>query len=129
MTSRTNISSGSPLEPVFGYSRAVRFGNLVFVSGSTAVQSDGSVVGVGDAYAQARAALKTIAAALEEAGASMRDVVRTRIYLTDMGDLDVVAKAHAEIFSEIRPASTGFEVTALARPELIVEIEADACLP
>ncbi|MGR8919492.1 MAG: RidA family protein [Gammaproteobacteria bacterium] len=126
MTTRRNISSGSPLESVFGYSRAVRVGNQVFVSGSTAVQPDGSVAGPGDAYAQARAALVTIEKALQEAGATMADVVRTRVYLTNMGDLEAVAKAHVAYFGDVRPASTGVEVTALARPELIVEIEADA---
>ena len=128
MTKRVNISSGSPLEPVFGYSRAVRVGNQVFVSGSTAIQPDGSVRGVGDAYAQACAALETIEAALREAGASFSDVVRTRIYVTNMGDLEAIAKAHVAAFGDVRPASTGVEVTALARPELIVEIEADAVI-
>lgn len=128
MSSRINISSGSPLEPVFGYSRAVKIGNQIFVSGSTAVQSDGSVVGVGDAYVQAMAALETIETALKEGGATMADVVRTRVYVTSMDDLEAVSKAHAAYFHEIRPASTGVEVSRLARPELIVEIEADAVI-
>ena len=128
MPARKNISSNSPLESVFGYSRAVKMDNLVFVSGSTAVQPDGSVTGVGDPYAQAKAALVTIEAALKEAGATMADVVRTRVYLTNMGDLEAVAKAHVEYFGDVKPASTGVEVTALARPELIVEIEADAII-
>ena len=128
MSSRQNISSNSPLEPVFGYSRAVKIGNQVFVSGSTAVQSDGSIAGDGDVYAQAIAALETIRQALEAGGATLQDVVRTRVYLTNMGDLQEVARAHCEYFGDIRPASTGVEVTALARPELLVEIEADAFL-
>ena len=126
MTTRRNISSGSPLEPVFGYSRAVKVGDMIFVSGTTSVLPDGSVAGIGDAYLQSRTTLQKIEQALKEAGASMEDVVRTRIYLTDMRLLDEVGKAHAEYFSEIRPASTGVEVTALARPGMLVEIEADA---
>lgn len=128
MTQRTNISSGSPLESVFGYSRAVRVGDQVFVSGTTSVQSDGSVAGGSDAYAQARAALERIEAALREAGASLEEVVRTRIYVTDMRELDAVGRAHAECFGDVRPASTGVEVTALARPGMLVEIEADAII-
>ena len=128
MTERQNISSGSPLEPVFGYSRAVRVGNQVFVSGTTSVQADGSVKGIGDAYVQSKTALETIQAALKEAGATFEDVVRTRIYVTDMRLLDDVAKAHAACFGDVRPASTGVEVTALARPEMLVEIEADAVI-
>lgn len=128
MTQRTNISSGSPLEPVFGYSRAVRVGDQVFVSGTTSVQPDGSVAGGSDPYAQAKAALETIEQALREAGASLNEVVRTRIYVTDMRDLDAVGRAHAEYFGDVRPACTGVEVTALARPGMIVEIEADAII-
>ena len=128
MTKRINISSQSPLEPIFGYSRAVKVGNQIFVSGSTSVQPDGSVVGEGDPERQAFEALKTIEKALAEGGATFADVVRTRIYVTNMDYLGAVAKAHASAFSEIRPASTGVEVSALARPELLVEIEADAII-
>ena len=129
MATRANISSGSPFEPTFGFSRAVKVGNMVFVSGSTAILPDGSVAGVGDPYAQAVQALKTIEGALEQAGASMKDVVRTRIFSTDlMGHLDALAKAHSEVFSSIRPASTGVEITRLAHPDLLIEIEADAVI-
>ena len=123
---RQNISSGSPLESSFGYSRAVRVGGHVFVSGTTAIQADASVAGGDDPYAQAIAALKTIEAALREAGATLEDVVRTRVYVTNMDYLDAISRAHAEYFAEIRPASTGVEVSRLARPQMLVEIEADA---
>ncbi len=129
MATRKNISSGSPFEPAFGFSRAVKVGNQVFVSGSTAIQPDGSVAGVGDPYAQAVQALKTIEAALQQAGASMKDVVRTRIFSTNIMDhLDALAKAHSEVFGTIRPASTAVEVSRLAHPDLLIEIEADAVI-
>ena len=128
MQSRQNISSNSPLEAVFGYSRAVRIGNQVLVSGTTAIQPDGSVAGGDDPYLQAKAALATIEAALQAGGASFEDVVRPRVYVTNMADLEAIARAHAEAFGSVRPASTGVEVAALARPELIVEIEADAII-
>ncbi len=128
MPARKNISSGSPLEPIFGYSRAVKVGKHVFVSGTTAIQPDGTVAGGDDPYAQAIAALKTIETALAAAGATMQDVVRTRVFATDMSNFDGITRAHAEYFREIRPASTGVEVSRLARPEMLVEIEADAII-
>lgn len=126
MSTRVNISSSAPYEPVFGYSRAVKVGKHVFVSGSTSIQPDGSVAGVGDAYVQSVETLKTIEAALQRAGASFRDVVRTRIYVTNLDDLEAVGKAHVEVFGDIRPASTGVEVSRLVHPDMLVEIEADA---
>lgn len=128
MSTRVNISSGAPYEPVFGYSRAVKVGKLVFVSGSTSIRPDGSVAGVGAAYTQSVETLKTIERALQQAGASFKDVVRTRIYVTNLGDLEAVGKAHVEVFGDIRPASTGVEVSRLVHPDMLVEIEADAVI-